>query len=78
VLSDDDVKVILEALFDIRTESGGSAISWRRKTMASKEARRKIRDEVRADQERYDDVTRRMLERIEYYRRKIQDRRESS
>ena len=46
--------------------------------MASKEARRKIREEVRADQERYDDVTRRMLERIEYYRRKIQDRRESS
>jgi hypothetical protein len=46
--------------------------------MASKEARRKIREEVRADQARYDDVTRRMLERIEYYRRRIEERRESA
>jgi hypothetical protein len=48
--------------------------------MASKETKRKIREEVRADQARYDDVTRRMLERIEYYRRRAQDRarRESS
>jgi hypothetical protein len=48
--------------------------------MASKETKRKIRDEVRADQARYDEVTRRMLERIEHYRRKAntQARRESS
>jgi t-SNARE complex subunit (syntaxin) len=58
--------------------SDGSALSWRTRTMASKETKRKIREEVRADQARYDDVTRRMLERIEHYRRKTQDRRESS
>jgi len=48
--------------------------------MASKETKRKIREEVRADQARYDEVTRRMLERIEHYRRrtKTQERRESS
>lgn len=48
--------------------------------MTRKEVKRKIREEVRADQARYDDVTRRMLERIEYYRRKIEerDRRDSS
>jgi hypothetical protein len=33
--------------------------------MASKETKRKIREEVRADQARYDDVTRRLKERIE-------------
>jgi hypothetical protein len=33
--------------------------------MASKEIRKKIRDEVAADQERYDEVTRRLKERIE-------------
>ena len=32
--------------------------------MASKETKRKIRDEVRADQARYDDLTRRLKERI--------------
>jgi hypothetical protein len=48
--------------------------------MASKETKRKIREEVRADQARYDEVTRRMLERIEHYRRKAESgrRRESS
>ncbi len=45
--------------------------------MASKETRKKIREEVRADQPRYDDVTRRMLERIEYYRRRAQERERS-
>ena len=40
--------------------------------MASKETKRKIREEVRADQARYDDVTRRLRERIEYYRRKTE------
>jgi hypothetical protein len=34
-------------------------------TMASKETKRKIREERLADQERYDDVTRRLKERIE-------------
>ena len=33
--------------------------------MASKETRRKIREEVLADQERYDDLTRRLRERID-------------
>ena len=46
--------------------------------MASKETKRKIREEVRADQARYDQVTRRLLERIEYYRRRTDARRESS
>lgn len=47
--------------------------------MTRKEVKRKIREEVRADQARYDDVTRRMLEKIEELRRRSQDsRRESS
>ena len=48
--------------------------------MASKETKRKIREEVRADQARYDEVTRRMKERIEQLRRQAQptERRESS
>ena len=33
--------------------------------MASKETRKKIREEVAADQARYDEVTRRLEERIE-------------
>ena len=48
--------------------------------MASKETKTKIREEVRADQARYDDLTRRMQERIEELRREAQEaeRRESS
>ncbi len=49
--------------------------------MASKETKRKIREEVRADQARYDDVTRRLKERIERGRRdeaQRSERRESS
>lgn len=47
--------------------------------MTRKEVKRKIREEVRADQARYDDVTRRMLEKIEELRRRSQEsRRESS
>jgi hypothetical protein len=46
--------------------------------MASKETKRKIREEVRADQARYDEVTRRLLARIEHYRRRTEARRESS
>ncbi len=48
--------------------------------MARKETRRRIREEVRADQARYDDVTRRMIEVIERYRRKAEvgKRRQSS
>ena len=37
--------------------------------MTRKEVRKRIREEVAADQARYDDVTRRMKERIEYYRK---------
>ena len=33
--------------------------------MASKETKKRIRDEVAADQARYDEVTRRLRERIE-------------
>jgi hypothetical protein len=50
--------------------------------MASKETKRKIREERLADQARYDDVTRRLKERIERgtAKREAQDepRRESS
>jgi hypothetical protein len=50
--------------------------------MASKEPKRRIREEVRADQARYEEVTRRLRERIEYYRRKAESgstaRREAS
>ena len=44
--------------------------------MASKKTRRKIREEVKADQARYDEVTRRMKERIERGRREEAQRRE--
>jgi hypothetical protein len=48
--------------------------------MTRKEAKRRSREARRADQARYDDVTRRMLERIEHYRRKAESvgRRDSS
>jgi hypothetical protein len=48
--------------------------------MTRKEVTRRIREERRADQARYDDVTRRMLEQIEYHRKRAQARkpRESS
>jgi hypothetical protein len=49
--------------------------------MASKETKRKIREEVRADQARYDDVTRRLKDRIERGLRAMdqrETRRESS
>ena len=46
--------------------------------MASKETTKRIRDEVRADQARYDDVTRRLKERIERGRAVAQPRRERS
>ena len=42
---------------------------WAWAAIASKETKRKIRDEARADQARYDDVTRRLQERIDYYGR---------
>ena len=44
--------------------------------MASKETKRKIRDERLADQARYDDVTRRLKERIERGLRKMDQRAE--
>jgi hypothetical protein len=47
--------------------------------MTTKEAKRRSREARRTDQARYDDVTRRMLEKIEELRRRSQDaRRESS
>jgi hypothetical protein len=47
--------------------------------MTRKEVKKRIREEVRADQARYDDLTRRMREKIEELRRRSQDaRRESS
>lgn len=48
--------------------------------MTRKEVKKRIREEVAADQARYDDVTRRMLEQIERYRRRAEagERRESS
>ena len=49
--------------------------------MTRKEIKRKIREEVRADQARYDDLTRRMKERMERGRRvesQPSERRESS
>ncbi len=48
--------------------------------MTKKEAKRRSREARLADQARYDDVTRRMLERIEQLRRQSQEpeRRDSS
>ena len=47
--------------------------------MTRKEVKKRIREEVRADHARYDDVTRRMLEKIDELRRRAHDtRRESS
>lgn len=50
--------------------------------MTRKEVKRRIREEVRADQARYDEVTRRLKERIEHYRKAAEpqpsERRESS
>jgi hypothetical protein len=47
--------------------------------MTRKEVKKRIREEARADQARYDDVTRRMLEKIEELRLRSQRaRRESS
>ena len=50
--------------------------------MASRETKRKIREEVAADKARYDEVTRRLIERIEHARRNAErqsaERRESS
>jgi len=50
--------------------------------MTRKEVKKRIREEVSADRARYDDVTRRMKERIEHYRRAAEsqasERRESS
>ena len=49
--------------------------------MTRKEVKRKIREEVRADQARYDEVTRRLRERIERGRKaevQTSERRESS
>ena len=61
-----DVTSIIEVLFDSR------------RTMASKKTKERIRDEVRADQARYDDVTRRLKERIARGRALAQPRRERS
>jgi hypothetical protein len=80
VLTDDDIRVTPSTRSStFGRSSAGSRLSWRAR-MTRKEIKRKILEEVRADQARYDDVTRRMLERIEYYRRKIEsrERRESS
>jgi hypothetical protein len=45
--------------------------------MPSKETKKRIRDEVRADKARYDDVTRRLEERIERGLREMDPRRRS-
>jgi hypothetical protein len=44
--------------------------------MASKETKRKIREERLADQARYDEVTRQLKERIERGQREIDQRKE--
>jgi hypothetical protein len=44
--------------------------------MANKETKKTIREEVKADQTRYDDVTRRLKERIERGLREMDQRRE--
>ena len=50
--------------------------------MTRKEVKKMIREEVAADQERYDEVTRRLKERIEHHRKAAdsqpRERRESS
>ena len=42
--------------------------------MTRKEVKKRIREEVAADRARYDDVTRRLKERIEYYRKAAKSR----
>jgi hypothetical protein len=46
--------------------------------MSKKETRKRIREEMRADQARYDEVTRRLKERIERGLRDVQERRRES
>ncbi len=41
--------------------------------MTRKEVKKKIREEVAADQARYDEVTRRMQERIEYHKARAEE-----
>jgi hypothetical protein len=64
-VTNDDATLIIEALLDIRTELRRIRGCSRRRPRASKETKRKIREEVAADQERYDDLTRRLKERVE-------------
>jgi hypothetical protein len=42
--------------------------------MTRKEIKKRIREEVAADQARYDDVTRRMLGRIDYHKARAEAR----
>ena len=46
--------------------------------MAKKTTKQRIREEVRADQARYDDVTRRLKDVIERYRERVEARRPAS
>ena len=46
--------------------------------MSKKDLKRKIREEMRADQARYDETTRRLKERIERGREQAHERRDSS
>ena len=46
--------------------------------MASKETKKRIHEEIEADRARYDEVTRRLKERIERGRAKTQDERRDS
>ena len=45
--------------------------------MAKKTTRQRIREEVKADQARYDDVTRRLKEAIERYARLAEEQRKA-
>ena len=68
---------MLEVLFDIRTDVRTIVShSQRRRTMASKETKKRIREEMRADQARYDATTRRLRERIERGLAEIEAQRE--
>jgi hypothetical protein len=53
VLTDDDVRVTIEALFDIRMSCGESKrYSTTRTKMTRKEVKKRIREEAAADQAR--------------------------
>jgi hypothetical protein len=63
VIPDDDVTLIIQNLRHQNRTSQAPTSS--REKMSRKEVKKRIREEMRADQPRYDEVTRLLKERIE-------------